>query len=511
MKILFESAFAINQEIKKLINKEALNSFSNSIYKGDNANYCISLFHDYLIDPNESNKNFLFYMGNKLINWAENHLHRGYFKMEDVHHGSELFLGFLPRYIDLFPDNLKAKELIVNVSKLIGNWDKETEDWYNYSQKNFNSWYFGSDGISHIDNYKFNTADHLRFVHIALLAWHIASDQKYLDWSIDYSKRFAEKIIFTKETIPVAWNCEWKEFFSKDMINPEEKFLASNHHHFKDDPLSGVENLIASGFIFIFGELYQITNDNIFLEASKKIINNLIPIIDHPYSDNVGTIISYYRNTFSDYYFDKLVLDSISNLKPYDDSEIMLTFPQNQIIKRPGIGNRKDMIYWYLFNDFKPKEFTEPSTSYFSLLYNITGKIKYAERALRTAAKKIKIASSILRLGSEHSDSGKHFSSIVSGHGRNWGIGSVTGCYTKLIIGSNENLGNSDYLVKFKSATITAGCLPLIRELQDESTELKIFNFSNKKNSIKFSYKKKEDILREIQPNSEIKIIFKNN
>ena len=77
--------------------------------------------------------------------------------MEDVHHGSELFLGFLPRYIDLFPDNLKAKELIVNVSKLIGNWDKETEDWYNYSQKNFNSWYFGSDGISHIDNYKFNT------------------------------------------------------------------------------------------------------------------------------------------------------------------------------------------------------------------------------------------------------------------------------------------------------------------------------------------------------------------
>ena len=43
MKILFESAFTINKEIKKLINKEALESFSNSIYQGDNANYCISL------------------------------------------------------------------------------------------------------------------------------------------------------------------------------------------------------------------------------------------------------------------------------------------------------------------------------------------------------------------------------------------------------------------------------------------------------------------------------------
>ena len=104
------------------------------------------------------------------------------------------------------------------------------------------------------------------------MAWKITSDQKYLDWSIDYSKQFAERIIFAKEIIPVAWNCEWDAFFSKDMISPEEKFLASNHHHFKNDPLSGIENLIASGFIYVFGELYHITKDNIFLESSKKII-----------------------------------------------------------------------------------------------------------------------------------------------------------------------------------------------------------------------------------------------
>ena len=149
------------------------------------------------------------------------------------------------------------------------------------------------------------------------------------------------------------------------MISPEEKFLASNHHHFKNDPLSGIENLIASGFIFVFGELYKITNENIFLEASKKIIKNLIPIIEHPYSDNVGTIISYYRNTFSDYSFDKPVLDSISNLKPYDDSEIMLTFPQNQTIKRSGLGNRKDMIYWYFLTRLNLKNSENPQPHIF--------------------------------------------------------------------------------------------------------------------------------------------------
>ena len=272
MKILFESALIINQEIKKLISKDALNSFSNTNYQGDNANYCTSLFTDYLIDPNEINKSFLFYMGKQLFDWAEKKLHNGYFRMDDAHHGTELFLGFLPRYIDFFPEDQRAKELIINVANYIGNWNNKTDEWYNYSLKNFNSWYFGSSGTDQSTHYKFNTADHLRFVHISLLAWRISSDQKYLDWSINYSREFAKRIVLSKNIIPVAWDCNWNEFFSEDMKDTEEKFLAANHHHLKNDPLSGIENLIASGAIYIFGQLYIITKDNIFLKASKKII-----------------------------------------------------------------------------------------------------------------------------------------------------------------------------------------------------------------------------------------------
>ena len=141
MKILFESAFIINQEIKKLISKEALNSFSNTNYQGDNANYCTSLFSDYLIDPNEANKSFLFYMGKQLFDWAEKKLHNGYFKMEDAHHGTELFLGFLPRYIDIFPDDQNAKNLILDVAEHIGNWSNNTNDWFDYSNNNLCNWH----------------------------------------------------------------------------------------------------------------------------------------------------------------------------------------------------------------------------------------------------------------------------------------------------------------------------------------------------------------------------------
>ena len=75
MKILFESALTINREVKKLISKDALSSFSTTNYQGDNANYCTSLFSDHLIDPNESNRMFLLYMGKQLFNWAEKNLH----------------------------------------------------------------------------------------------------------------------------------------------------------------------------------------------------------------------------------------------------------------------------------------------------------------------------------------------------------------------------------------------------------------------------------------------------
>ena len=113
----------------------------------------------------------------------------------------------------------------------------------------------------------------------------------------------------------------------------------------------------------------------------------------------MGTIISYYRNTFSDYSFDKPVLDSISNLKPYDDSEIMLTFPQNQTIKRSGLGNRKDMIYWYFFNAFEPKEFRDPRPHIFHYCIILLEKLNMQKGLSEPLLKKLKLHHPYFALG----------------------------------------------------------------------------------------------------------------
>lgn len=509
MSHLYQSAFIINKKLKKLINTESINSFGKTFYQGDNANYCISLFHDNLIEPDDNTKQFLSQLGRRLIKWSNENLHKGYFKMEDVHHGSELFLGFLPRYIDLFPDDASAKELILSVAEYIGNWVDKTDSWYDYEKNNFKSWYFGSMGIHQNNLFRYNTADHLRLVHIALLAWQISGNIKYLNWSNDYSRVFAKKIIKSKGLVPVAWDNDWKEYFSLDMKSKEEKFLAANHHHLAGNQLSGIENLLASGVIYIFGYLYQVTKEKIYHEASKIILQKLLPILTNQYSDVVGINFNYFRFTFSDDSFDKSILKLVDQIPSIQDSELMLAFPEDQKVRLSGVGNRKDMIYWFYLNILEPRKYNEPSTAFFTLLYNLTGDLKYVERAFSIAARKIKITSSLLRSGYEHADSGKLFSSFVSGHGRNWGVGTITGCYSPIIIGSDENLGLYDYSFKFLSKTISSGCLPIVRKLVNGNVELALYNYSNTAVRINFIYKKNnQEMSVNIKANSAIKKFF---
>ena len=509
MRVLFESALSINRNINKLVNQEAINSFGKTLYQGDNANYCISLFQNYLIEPNEKVKIFLQHLGQALINWAKNNINNGYFGMVDVHHGTELFLGFLPRYIDIFPDDQNAKNLILDVAEHIGNWSKNSNDWFDYSNNNFKSWYFGTNGIHQNASYNYNTADHLRLVHIALIAWEISSDKKFLEWAYEYSSEFAKRIVLAEKNVPVAWNREWKEFFHEDMTSKEERLLSANHHHLSENPISGIENLLASGAIYIFGYLYNKNKDKIFKDAAKVILNNLMPYLTNPYSDTIGVVLNYYRFTFNDYSYDQTILDYLQKIPPEHNNEIMLGFPENENVRLKGIGNRKDMIYWYYLEKLEAKHTDEPPTSFFTLAYNITGKIEFAERALKTASRKIKIASSILRSGHEHSDSGKLYSSVISGHGRNWGVGSITGCYPSLFIGSDENLGIFNYKFKFLSKTLSSGCLPVVRSLLDYKTELLFYNFSNIKQNIKLIHKNNsEQVDLELKPNSFIKKIF---
>ncbi len=507
MENLFGAVSSISTNLND-ISKEGLpreiKNLKDRADSGDNANFAVSLFQEYSINPNMQIKNFLSNLAETVFNWANNNLYDGYEKMTTAHHGPELFLGFLPKYIQAFPEEKRSKTLILEAAKYIGNWKKKEFEWYDYKNETFKSWYLGSEGLDTRKIFSYETADHTRFIHIALIAWEIENDNRYFDWALKYGKKFAQKIIDSNEIVPVAWGFDGKNYYPEDMKEKAEKFLAANHHHIVGDPLSGIENLIASGTIYAFGSLYNLCQENIFKEASKKIITQLLNCIMNPYADPAAAAVSYYRDTFMDYSFDKKIIKISKNIPPYNSSELTLVFPEKKKIRQSGIGNRKDMIYWQFLNEDGTFEISnEPSTSFFTLIYQITGDINYADRALTMAARKLKIAKSILRSGYEHADMGCAVCSVSSGHGRNWGIGSITGCYAPLILGSLENFGSLKSIINWKSANIANGCISIVRRLDSNSSELNIINTSEVNVQTEITIlKSKKDIILAIEPKS---------
>ena len=513
MRSLYESIYTISAELNKISIEGIPSEIKNLKYTGDNANFAISIFQENLINPSVHIKNFLSNLGEEVFKWANQNLHNGYEKMADVHHGTELFIGFLPRYIDSFPQDERPKSLILGAADYIGNWKKGDVQWYDYNNETFKSWNLGSLGFDERKIFLYETADHIRFIHIALNAWKISEDVKYFDWALAYGKKFAKKIINSKKIIPVAWGLDGKGFYPEDMETPSEKFLAANHHHIVGDPLSGVENLIASGSIYAFGDLYNLSKENIFKQCAKKIIIELLGCINNPYADPAAAAISYYRNTFADHFFDKKIIKTLENIPLYNEAELLLIVPEIKKIRQPGIGNRKDMLYWQTFDkDGRCCFLNEPPTSFFTLAYQITGNIEYADRALKMAARKLRIARSVLRSGYEHADMGGAVCSIASGHGRNWGIGSITGCYAPLILGSTESLGSLKTIIQFKLPNISKKCISIIRRIDHDTSELNLFNFSE--NNIKIDMtiiKSKKNTVLNIKAGSHLTYKIKNS
>ncbi|SVB86796.1 uncharacterized protein METZ01_LOCUS239650, partial [marine metagenome] len=150
--------------------------------------------------------------------------------------------------------------------------------------------------------------------------------------------------------------------------------------------------------------------------------------------------------------------------------------------REPGIGKRRDMLYWGEFGeDGSARPLREPSTAASTLAFQISGDVRHARRALRGGARKFGMALRILRGGREHADMGGAICSVAAGHGRNWGTGAVTGCYGALLLGCREARGEVVPAVRLRDAAGTArvpeDILPLVRPKVDtQSGELWLFN-----------------------------------
>ncbi len=417
----------------------------------DEANYALAWFPHYLITGDETVSQHFKALKAALYGWVQRSCVHGYEPKAEAHHGPEPFLLFLPRYIGIKPEDTEAVAMLTDAAEHCGNWVPEIPPWYDYTRDTFIGYNIGTRFVENDSSNAYELAEHFRFIHIALAAYRVTGQERYLEWALRYGKKRAERISEAPEPMPLLWQLNGQPI-SEAQVNAKNLHrLVASTHHIPGDPLAGIENLLASGAIYVFGDLYRLSAESIFQTAAKRIVEPLVDSLQDPYNEPAAAALSYYRWTFNDTTYDSAIHTAVQELPTSPPELLALIIPQEIRRREPGVGKRADMAYWGEWSDDgSVKPIQEPSTATLTLAYQVTGDLSFAVRALRNAAARLTIARRVLRGGREHADMGSAVCSVAAGHGRNWGQGSVTTCYGPLLLGTREILSEVTPLLSIK-------------------------------------------------------------
>lgn len=418
----------------------------------DEANYVLAWFPHYLVTADERVAAHFRSLLADLANWVKTDGLHGYKPEAEAHHGTEPFLLFLPRYLGLFPEDETAKKLLEDAAHHIGNWIEGIPPWYDYEKDCFRSYHIGTRVVGQDPRFAYELAEHFRFVHIALAAYRVSGDERYLEWALRYGRRRAQRILDASDgPMPLLWDTDGNGLRESDLTTPEQRRMAASAHHLPNDPLAGIENLLASGAMYALGDLFLLSGEELFQQAARKIATPLVRTLLDPYGDPGAAAVGYYRWTFEDDSLDKQIGDVLRKMPTESDAQLAMVFPQEHRRWEPGVGKRSDMVYWGRWSEEgSVRPIQEPCTAALTLAYHMTGEVAFARQALKSAATKLTMARRVLRGGREHADMGGAICSVAAGHGRNWGQGAVTGCYGPLLLGTREIQSRVTPLIEVK-------------------------------------------------------------
>jgi len=460
----------------------------------DEANYSLAWFPHYLLTGNDGIREHFEYLRDMQAGWVERDCYHGYEREAEAHHGTEPFLLFLPRYLGLFPNDEKAKALLEDACEHIGNWVEGIPEWFDWDNNRFHGFHIGTEVVREAEGYYCEAGEHFRFLHMALAAHRSSGNERYLNWALQYGRRRAELLASAPDgRLPVAWNANGEPLYADLDAKDKDQYQGAGHHA-PGDPLAGIELMLASGAIYVLGDLFQESGESVFQDAARRIVEPLVGDLQDPYSDPGAAAISYYRQQFDDSSLDADIQGQVEQFSAIQDGELAMVFPQVRRRDWSGIGKRNDMTYWGIWNgDGSVTATTEPSTAALTLAYEVTGDEAHVERALKQAADKLGMARKVLRGGREHADMGGAVCSAAAGHGRNWGIGAVTGCYGPLLLGTREVKSKVTGAVEVKQANGQPGLpgqvMSLVRHTGTAIDGIKFYNGGDSKAMFSWRFK----------------------
>ena len=391
----------------------------------------------------------------------------GYWRMNDVHHGTEhfeLFLGALHR-VD--PTDGATGEHLVHAVEHLGNWSADVPDWFDWDAGLFRSRFFGTDGVREPQDVHVNVPDHLRCVNLCLMAHDITSCSRYLKLAALHGGRWADAIV-ADSALPVAVSRSGPVYaLSKTSVSyraaPNHASLATRlarrmstafnrtkkpvargrlitvHPAEGMSEVDKAERFLASNGVVTFLRLWRLTGRPLFREAAERLIGTLVTQLGDADAGAVAHVVAAYREMTGDHRYDEHVLTEVDRLAPWSFTEISVDTSSPRYSRQPpGVGKRKDMLQW--FEDGRPRRH---NPVLLAVAARIRNDQELATRAVDLARTYFALATRVFPDGRDHGCAARSVSAVARGHGRDNDTGMVTAVLAPMLHRSSSRRSRS--------------------------------------------------------------------
>ena len=349
------------------------------------------------------------------------HWHHGYWRQQEVHHGTEHFELFLATLWRLAPHDATTIHAFLDMAEHLGNFSPDVPEWFNYDTGLFRSMFFGTEVVEESDATRPNMPDHFRCLNLALIAHAMTGEVKYRDLAAANGRLWAQAILQC-EMIPEAIGAQGPIEHLDDTARDAYRRFAGQAGNLTER-VNRAENLLCSDAPTALLRLAQVTGEPVFRDAARRLLDELATQLPDPDAGAAADALRRYRRMTGDTRYDEALREAVAGRDP--DRVQQITLERAKGAKgggRPsGVGKRADMPRWY--EDGQPAAH-HPIT--LAAGAEVLGDEALMRSALDLARTRFELARRVFADGRRHGCAATTVSAIARGHGRENNAGMAT-------------------------------------------------------------------------------------
>ena len=340
----------------------------------------------------------------------------GYWRRQEVHHGTEHFDLFLRELWYLQPDDCETVHQLEDAAEHAGNWKPGFPEWFDWESGLFRSLYLGTEFVGEFSR---NIPDSVRVARVSMLAYEMTGKERYLNLVCNHIETWVQSLI-ENEILPVGIDEEGGVFdLDEDGQAFYNQYVGAAPPDFNEQ-LTRTENLIASEMPDLLLELWRKLGENRYKRAAEKIIDQAVAELNSPVAWQVQAAVRRYRKITGSTRYDKPVRNvPQNNLRPIDQLNIVPEVESHQVTG--PLGMRIDKPDWLDQNGN-----AAPSPLLWALQAVVTGDEQLMTQAVDLGLAYFRLAEKAYGDVTHHGCGSRSLAAVSRGHGRLNGAGVVT-------------------------------------------------------------------------------------